>query len=219
MKAKHIIGVMMQVFQAEELSVKVAMRDLRKAGLLTTGARGVNAPDMTTRDLARVTLAFIAHEKPGARGAELASKLRQIEGYRADTGETPELTLEALTGLAPPFTFEDALAALIEVYALHRNSEPYQNAQRRLCDGTAEPPRCTVEIMQDHDVSARITLAQFDGTAALYEFQRLVPAREAMAREATPPPRHAVHWIDQRTIIPIAAEFARTSEARTLTDA
>ena len=214
MKAKHVIRVMMQVFQAEEQSVKVAMRDLRKAGLLTTGARGVNAPDMTTHDLARVALAFIAHEKPGARGAELASKLRHIEGYRADADHTPEFTLEGLTGLAPPFTFEDALAALFEVYALHHDSEPYRNAQRRLADDTTEPPRCTVEIMQDHDVSARITLAQFEGPAAFYEFHHLVPIREAMAREATPPPRQSIHWIDQRSIIPIAAEFERTSERK-----
>lgn len=45
-------------------SVKLYVRELREAGLLTTGARGVNAPHMTTLDAARLVIALLATDKP-----------------------------------------------------------------------------------------------------------------------------------------------------------
>lgn len=45
-------------------SVKLYARELREAGLLTTGARGVNAPHMTPLDAARLVLAILATDKP-----------------------------------------------------------------------------------------------------------------------------------------------------------
>jgi len=40
-------------------------RFLKEAGLLTTGARGVNAPHMTALDASRVTIALLASDAPG----------------------------------------------------------------------------------------------------------------------------------------------------------
>jgi len=40
-------------------------RFMKQAGLLTTGARGVNAPHMTPLDAARVTIALLASDTPG----------------------------------------------------------------------------------------------------------------------------------------------------------
>lgn len=56
-------------FIAEELHVDAATvaiyaRELRKAGLLTTGARGVNAPHMRPIDAARLLIAFMATDRP-----------------------------------------------------------------------------------------------------------------------------------------------------------
>lgn len=44
--------------------VSVVARSLREAGLLTTGARGVNAPAMEIRDVARLTLALLTGQPP-----------------------------------------------------------------------------------------------------------------------------------------------------------
>lgn len=48
----------------DEKSVRIFWRDLQQKGLVSTGARGVNAPDMTPRDLAVMILALLATDRP-----------------------------------------------------------------------------------------------------------------------------------------------------------
>lgn len=212
MKAGELVRATVKVFGAEEQTVKVAMREFRWRDMLTTGARGVNAPDLTPLDVARVVAAFTVYERPGQRGPELLTALRHLEGNRIPEDDPPAFSLEALAGLEAPYTFEDALAALILVYAFHRDSEAYQSARREMIDGTIREPECVVEILQDSDVSARITLGGPREPIAIYDFQPIVPIRVAQERLKTAPARHSIHWIDQRAIIQIAEDFARTSE-------
>ena len=48
----------------DEKSVRIFGRDLRDAGMLSTGARGPYAPDMTPHDLATMLLALLATDRP-----------------------------------------------------------------------------------------------------------------------------------------------------------
>ena len=66
------------VLRLDHKSVEVTARALREAGLLTTGARGRNAPDMTPKDLAVHLIAALATDKPAravANSAVAASTL------------------------------------------------------------------------------------------------------------------------------------------------
>ncbi len=45
---------------AEEKTIRMIVRYLREAGLFTTGARGVNSPDITALDAVRVIIAYMA---------------------------------------------------------------------------------------------------------------------------------------------------------------
>lgn len=56
-----------------------AVRTLRDAGLLSTGARGVNAPHMTPRDGAVLLLAALATERP-TYAAKAATRLGSLKG-------------------------------------------------------------------------------------------------------------------------------------------
>lgn len=63
-----------QMLSQPEGSVKLYVRELREAGLLTTGARGVNAPHMTSLDAARLVIALLATGKP----SECAERVRRF---------------------------------------------------------------------------------------------------------------------------------------------
>ncbi|NOD48924.1 MULTISPECIES: hypothetical protein [unclassified Ruegeria] len=64
MKSGHLIKVISNALGIDQATVHFVARKLREAGFLTTGARGVNAPDMTTRDAARLTLALMTGAPP-----------------------------------------------------------------------------------------------------------------------------------------------------------
>lgn len=60
--------------------MKVYARFLKEAGLLTTGARGVNAPDMTYLDAARMTIALMATDSP----AQCVDRVKQFGPLKHD---------------------------------------------------------------------------------------------------------------------------------------
>lgn len=64
MKAGPFISMIAGVFSVEEKTVFTFHRFLREGGLITTGARGVNAPDMTPLDAARMVIALLACDIP-----------------------------------------------------------------------------------------------------------------------------------------------------------
>lgn len=65
MKSAEFIDTMADLFSVPKKTMVTYTRFLKEAGLLTTGARGVNAPHMTPMDAARVTIALLACDTPG----------------------------------------------------------------------------------------------------------------------------------------------------------
>lgn len=83
MQSGPFIKLISSTYRVDEKTVAVYARALKEAGLLTSGARGVNAPNMLPLDAARLTLALIATDKP-SEAVELvlrygAMKIRQTE--------------------------------------------------------------------------------------------------------------------------------------------
>lgn len=64
MKMGPFLNCVSVICRLEEKSVRIFGRELRDAGLLTTGARGLNAPDMTPRDLAVMLIALLGTDRP-----------------------------------------------------------------------------------------------------------------------------------------------------------
>lgn len=73
----------------DEKTVAIYVRELLNAGLLTTGARGVNAPHMLPLDAARVILALLATDRPSQavasvkRYGAMRAKADEASGYLA----------------------------------------------------------------------------------------------------------------------------------------
>ena len=64
MKIGPLISLLSSNYGLPETTVVVIARALREAGWLSSGARGVNAPDMGARDAARLSLALLTGEPP-----------------------------------------------------------------------------------------------------------------------------------------------------------
>lgn len=64
MRIGTLISLLSSTYGIPEPTVSVVARSLREAGLLTTGARGVNAPNMEVGDVARLTLALLTGQPP-----------------------------------------------------------------------------------------------------------------------------------------------------------
>lgn len=64
MKQAQFIYLMSESLGVEEKTIRTIVRNLREAGLFTTGARGVNAPDITPLDAVRVVIAVVASPSP-----------------------------------------------------------------------------------------------------------------------------------------------------------
>ena len=60
MKSRAFIKNVSDAYRIEERTVKLYARLMKEAGLVTTGARGVNAPHMHPRDAVRLTIALLA---------------------------------------------------------------------------------------------------------------------------------------------------------------
>lgn len=64
MKHKAFTEIVAHSTEVPEKTVALFARTLKSAGLLTSGARGVNAPEMTPMDLARLLIALCATDRP-----------------------------------------------------------------------------------------------------------------------------------------------------------
>ncbi len=86
MRIGPLISLLSSTYGVPEATTVLIARALREAGFLTTGARGVNAPEMTMRDVARLTLALLTGEAPGKVAAEYVfiSSLQTKEHYPAE---------------------------------------------------------------------------------------------------------------------------------------
>lgn len=64
MKSAAFNDLIAQVYTTPVQTVTVYTRLLKEAGLMTTGARGRNAPEATPLDAARLTIAMLATDRP-----------------------------------------------------------------------------------------------------------------------------------------------------------
>lgn len=98
-----------EAYHVEEKTTVHFTRLLKEAGLLTTGARGVNAPDMTPRDAARITIAFLATDMPSRAVAAVEKFGGMI--YRPDESSP---THPDWLGIREGATFEEVITRLFE---------------------------------------------------------------------------------------------------------
>jgi len=115
MKSGQLIKVVSNALGIEQATVRFVARRLREAGFLTTGARGVNAPDMTKRDAARLTLALMTGAPPN-RVVETFKIFRQFQNDEFDQIEAASLI--QLLGFKRENTAEDFLVYLIDLISL-----------------------------------------------------------------------------------------------------
>lgn len=113
-----------EAYRVEEKTVVVFTRALKEAELITTGARGVNAPDMTPLDAARVTIALLATDKP-TRAAEMVRRFGSLPYEAArSTGEH-----HAEFGIRKGVTFEEVLTNIFASNELFGHAIPYVEIQ------------------------------------------------------------------------------------------
>lgn len=77
MKSGPFIKIVAEAFQVEEKTLVVYARALKEAGLLSMGARGINAPDMTCKDASIITIAVLATDKP-SRCVEMVRRFKDL---------------------------------------------------------------------------------------------------------------------------------------------
>lgn len=82
MQSRAFIYVISQAYRVEIATIEVYARAMKEAGLLASGARGVNAPHMTPADAARMTIALLATDSP-ARAPEMVRRFGTIP-FRPD---------------------------------------------------------------------------------------------------------------------------------------
>lgn len=109
MKIGPLINLLSSSYGLPETTVVVVARALREAGWLTSGARGVNAPDMSARDAARLSLALLTGEPP-SKVISVFEVLRTLQ----TEDEYPIAGLLDRETLPHDHTLEDAITALFE---------------------------------------------------------------------------------------------------------
>lgn len=109
-----LVRVVAAATEVPEATVALYLRSLREAGLITTGARGVNAARMSHLDAARLLLAIVATDRP-ARAVEAITDFGALELHffgRADTAAAEGLTQRIPNG----DKLEDIIARVIGNY-------------------------------------------------------------------------------------------------------
>lgn len=195
------------------------MRNLRENGWLTTGARGVNAPDMTYLDAARVLIAHIAESNPGRRAPHYVETLGSIPCVPEFAWEGEPFTLQELVPELPINTFEQAVAALIAVFTECRGTKAFNDAGKRMRDGDFQNPQCRVEIFPE-DKAAQIIMNDSSRELgnATYSFQdrpHSVRDWSHQSDERFRLGRQEISFVNQEVIAVIAEGFRAANDQRT----
>lgn len=170
MKHKAFTDIVAQTTKVPEKTVAVYIRFLKAAGLLTSGARGVNAPDMTRVDLARILIALCATDRPSEAVsltnryclAKAPSEMRiELGGKETDLAKEG-LELEGvLTGvLGAPAA---ALLRIQPSLAINRNT---RTAHLRLCGRTFDFKVAELST-DDDDGRGIVTIRSIESTDLL----------------------------------------------------
>lgn len=150
------ITLLSETYGLHEPSVAAVARVMREAGWLTTGARGVNAPDMTHIDAARLTLALLSGEPPG-KVVEEFEFLRRLEAKTP----LPATGFTAGSGLDRAHNLEDGL-----IWLFNLNSS-MSNVREHGCiyQGGWIWPYLNVSL----DASARAASISYSVQSCIYE--------------------------------------------------
>ena len=173
MRMGPFISLVSETYCLPENSVAVVARVMREAGWLTTGARGVNAPEMTAVDAARLTLALLSGETPGKVVGEYEA-LRSLEA----SFTPPDSGFNSGSGLDQPHCLEDAL---IWLFGLN-SSTPTIRRYGRESLGRWEWPTVSVTL----DASARSSMLYLAGNSSIYEAPARLRQIEAWMEERAP---------------------------------
>lgn len=98
MKQAQFITLMSESLGVEEKTIRMIVRNLREAGLFTTGARGVNAPDITPLDAVRVVISVVASPSPS----------RAVQDVRYFGSLKPDMRGDSAKLMMPKVADEDA---------------------------------------------------------------------------------------------------------------
>ncbi|SFN46762.1 hypothetical protein SAMN04487859_10331 [Roseovarius lutimaris] len=105
MKQAQFITLMSESLGVEEKTIKMIVRILREAGLFTTGARGVNAPDITPLDAVRVVIAVVASTSP----SRAVRDVRYFGALKPDRRDEESASIWGLAWVDANKTLEDTL--------------------------------------------------------------------------------------------------------------
>lgn len=110
MKIAQMASLIMLACRLDEKSGNIFARELRNAKLINSGpGRGVNAPDMTNKDLATFLIALLATDKP-AKSVELYRNLCSMQLAHPENWATATKKLPN----DPDHTFQELMEALCD---------------------------------------------------------------------------------------------------------
>jgi hypothetical protein len=150
------ITLLSETYGLPESSVAAVARVMREAGWLTTGARGVNAPEMTYVDAARLTLALLSGEPP-SKVVEEFEFLRSLEAK----APPPASGFTTGSGLDKAHCLEDAL---IWLFSLTSDTATVREHGRCFMNNWQWP-----YVIVSVDASARAAQIWFPGQSCNYE--------------------------------------------------
>jgi hypothetical protein len=150
------ISLLSETYGLHEPTVAAVARVMREAGWLTTGARGVYAPEMTHVDAARLTLALLSGEPPG----KVVEEFEFLRGLEPKT-PPPATGFTAGSGLDQAHCLEDGL---IWLFGLTSNASLFQENSDSVL-GIWYWPSVTVSV----DASARAAQIRYSPHICTYE--------------------------------------------------
>lgn len=110
MKHKAFTEIVAKSCNIPQKTVALFARNLKEAGLLTTGARGVNAPEMTLLDLTRMVITLCATDRP-AEAVEMSNRYRIARNSEAAQFTVGEKVIDVPAGEE----LEDFLSAMMDM--------------------------------------------------------------------------------------------------------
>ena len=129
-----------------EPTVTVYARVLREAGLLTTGARGKNAPPMVLLDAARLLLATVVTDKP-SRAAEVITDFGHFKCFDITLfKKNGAFTFKKMRSITNDHTIERAIEELLYIFTFDHESAYFKNVSEFL-GPERRPPDCYISIL------------------------------------------------------------------------
>lgn len=209
MKASGLRDRVAGAMLVEPSKVGVTMRNLRENDLLTTGARGVNAPDLTYLDAARILIAHVVDSNPGRDAPRLVRRFGPLPWANPDACEDlseyeKPFTLAALCPDQRKETFEEAVAGLIRVFAEYRDTETFRLAGGLGRDRTVRNAPSRVEVFEE-DSAATVTMG--DVHYSFHDHPSSIRDWTPQLGENSRLGRQSISFVNQEVIAAIADGF------------